>query len=67
MRSGFDFDFGPDKEQFEGVFDSDFEAIRLAVHEELRQVEEVLAFCRILVNGALFVHVHELFLGNLAV
>lgn len=63
----FDFDLGPDEQQLEGVFDGDAVVLRFAVHEELREVEQVFAFCCVLVHGAFLVHVDEFFLGDLPV
>jgi len=62
-----DFALGPDEEQFESVFNGDPVVVGPTVHEELGEMEKVLAFCSLLVQSAAFVHVDEFLLGYLLI
>jgi hypothetical protein len=64
---GLGLNLGPNIQQFESILDGDFIVVGTAEHEELSEVEEVFGLGGGFVDGALFVHVYELFYADLFV
>jgi len=59
--------FRPHKQKLKGVFNSNFIALRLTIHEKLSKMEEILTLSRILIDSAFLIHIHELFLCDFLV